>query len=96
MKFEKQMYELRRSIMESTPLLEGPGRLKAVLTDVQCSHRTTVYCGCVDNDPHSVCYNAEFFDGNFKLNFTHQTEIFTIENFDEAFEGLLDITDQFI
>ena len=96
LKFEKQMYELRRSIMESTPLLEGPGHLKAVLTDSQCSQRITFYCACVDNDPHSVCYNAEIFDENFKLKFTHQTEIFTLENFEEAVEGLLDITDQFI
>jgi len=96
LKFEKQMYELRRSIMESTPLVVGPGHLKAVLTDYQCSQRITFYCACVDNDPLSVCYNVEIFDENFKLKFTHQTEIFTLENFEEAVDGLLDITDQFI
>ena len=33
-------------------------------------------------------------DKNFKLQFLFQTEIFTMENFDEEFEGLVDITDK--
>lgn len=95
LRLEKQIYEIKRSVLENTPLLLGPGYLKSVLTNAGCSQRITVYCGCVENDPLSACYNIEIFDENYKLKFLYQTEIFTIENFDEAFEGLLDLTDKF-
>ena len=95
LQLEKQIYDVKRSILETSPLLWGPGSLRAVLTDSLCSKRITVYCGCVENDPLSTCCRIEIFDENYKLQFIFQTEIFTMENFDEEFEGLLDITDKF-
>jgi len=95
LQFEKQIYDVKRSVLETSPLLWGPGHLRAVLTDSICSRRITVYCGCVENDPLSTCCRVEILDANYKLQFLFQTEIFTMENFDEEFEGLVDITDKF-
>ena len=96
LRLEKQIYDVKRSVLETSPLLWGPGHLRAVLTDSICSQRITVYCDCVENDPRSACYNVEIFDENYKLRFLYQSEIFLIEKFDEEVEGLLDLTDKFI
>jgi len=92
--FEKQIYDVKRSVLETTPLLWGPGDLRAVLTDCICSKRITVYCGCVENDPLSTCCRIEILDENYKLQFVYQTDPFTVENFEEEFEGLVDLTDK--
>lgn len=92
---EKQIYDIKRSVFETSPPLWGPGHLRAVLMDSICSRRIAVYCGCVENDPRSTCCRIEILDENYKLQFLFQTEIFTMENFDEEFEGLVDITDKF-
>lgn len=93
---EKQIYEVKRSILKTTPLLVGPGYTKSVLTDVEYSQRITIYCGCIENDDFSVCYSIEIFDEDYNLKFLYQSEIFTNEQSTEMFEGLLDITDKFI
>lgn len=85
LRLEKQIYDVKRSVLETSPLLWGPGYLRAVLTDSICSQRITVYCDCVENDPRSACYNVEIFDENYKLRFLYQSDIFLIENFDEMF-----------
>ena len=92
--FEKQIYDVKRSVLETAPLLWGPGDLRAVLVDILCSKRITVYCGCVESNPLSTCCNIEILDENFNLQFLFQTETFIMENFDEEFEGLVNLTDK--
>ena len=96
LQFQKHVYKIKRSIVESTPLLSGPGCLKSVFTDSECSQRITLYCNCVENDPLSVCYNVEIIDESFNLIFQYQSEIVTIENVNEMFVGTLDITNKFV
>ena len=94
LELEKQTYEIKRSVFETSPILWGPGYLRAVLADSIYSRRITVYCGCVENDPNSTCFRVEILDKKLKLQFLFQSEIFTMGNFDEEFEGLVDITDK--
>ena len=96
MKLEKQIYEVKRSIIECAPLLWGPGHVRSVLTDSECSHRITIFYGCTENEERSVCFNLEILNDNNELLFVRQSEILTNEEADEAiemFEGLLDITE---
>ncbi len=93
---EKQTYELKRSILESTPLLSGPGRVISVLTDFDCSQRITVYGDCVDHEDDSTCYSIEVFDKNYKLIFAYQSECFASEDLPEITDGLWDVTDRIL
>jgi len=95
LQLEKQIYEIKRSAMETTPLLWGPGELRAVLAYPLYSQRVTVYSGCVENDPLSTCCRVESFDEKYQLKFLYQTEPCTVENLDESFQGLIDLTDKF-
>ncbi len=96
LQIEKQVYEVKRSVLESTALLPGPGYVKAVLTDSECSCRITVYYGCIENEAFSAYYTTEGLDTNYNLRFLYQSEVFTSEEFTLMFQGFLDITDTFI
>ncbi|MBQ7355129.1 MAG: hypothetical protein IJW62_06400 [Clostridia bacterium] len=95
LQLERQMYEVKRSVLEKTPLSLGPGCVQAVWVDFGFSQRITVYSGCVENDPLSACYNVEIFDDNYMLHFLYQSEICTGKELTELFDGYLNITDSF-
>jgi hypothetical protein len=86
---EKQFYEVRRATIESTPLLELPWKLKAVLTDAYYTHRVTV-CDTETND--SLCCWIEMFDENFELKLLSPPTDFDSCEFRGVFEKCLDIT----
>ena len=92
---EKQIYEIHRTTIETTPLLESPGELKAVLTDAYYSHRITLHCNCIENNNESFHYNIEIFDEDFNLKFLYQSEFFESGEKLEMFKGCLDITEEF-
>lgn len=93
---EKELYEIKRSLMESTPLSTTIGRIEAVLLDVEFFRRITVISGCIENNEHATYFNIEQLDKNFDLKFVYQSEIF--ENKEcvlPFFEELCDITEKF-
>lgn len=92
---EKRIYGIRRTTIETTPLLKSPWNVKAVLTDVYFFHRITVYDRCIENNGDSFCYRTEVFDENFNLKFLWESEIFESPVPLEMFENLLDITDTY-
>ena len=92
---EKQIYGIHRTIIETTPLLYSPWKLKAVLTDAYFSYRMTVYVGCIENDKDSFCYRIEVFDKNFNLKFLGESEVFEGAAYFEMFKKCLDITTTF-
>ena len=92
---EKQIYGIHRTTIETTPLLESPGELKAVLTDAYYSHRITLHCNCIENNNKSFHYNVEIFDAGFNLKFLYQSEFFESGEILEMFKGCLDITEKF-
>ncbi|MBQ7829025.1 MAG: hypothetical protein IJ345_02000 [Clostridia bacterium] len=96
LKFEKQNYEIRRSVLESAPLLSGPGYLMAVFADCEFTQRITLYGGCIESDPLSACYYIEVLNEDYKPKTLFQTEIFISEDYDEMFGVFLNITDKFI
>jgi len=99
LQLEKRIYETRRSLVERTPLLTGPGTVKAVLTDSDCSQRITLYCDCIEGEACSACYSIESFDENYVLTFRFQSNFYTPEEMTALFEDLqnmVDITDKLI
>ena len=94
---QKELYEIKRSLIESTPLPSFVGQIEAVLVDVEFFRRITVVSGLIENHENAVYFNIEQLDKNFDLKFVYQSEIF--ENKDcvlPHFEGLLDITERYI
>ena len=92
---EKQIYELRRSIMETSPLLSVPGTVKAVLINAD-AFRITVHT-CIENDDRSVCYCVESIDQNYNLTLVYQSEILdSEESLPKSFRYFQNITERLI
>ena len=96
---EKQLYGVRRTMIETTPLLKSPWKVKAVLTDAYFHERITIYSECIENDNDTFCYRIERFDANFNLKFFGESKILKKDAFEyanrEIFENYLDITTAF-
>ena len=90
-KAEPLKYALRRTLIETAPLL--PGRTIGVYTDDNYSGRITLY-----GYPHceEVYYSIEKFDGEYTLQQTYTSDIFeSREELTESFAGLTELTSRF-
>jgi hypothetical protein len=95
-RLEEQIYKIKRSTIETTPLLSVPGRIKSVLADPFFSHRITVCCNIIENNDEAFFYHIEIFNEDFNLKFLYQSKIFEGDEISEMFEGCLDITEKFM
>ena len=91
-KVEPFQYALRRTLIETAPLLLGCPI--GVYTDDNYSGRVTLY-----GYPHceEVYYSMEKFDGEYTLLQTYTSDIFeSREELTEAFAGLIDLSNRFL
>ena len=95
LQFEKRLYEVRRSIMESTPLFLGKENLLRVFTDSECTERITLYSGFVSGEENAVCFITEVFNQDYVLTVAYRVNYLVDEFFAEEWD-LPDITDKFI
>ncbi len=92
---EKEEYELRRSIFETSPLLIVPMHVSSVFIDVNAFKRITLY-DIDENGKKLFLYNIEFLDENYKPVFMYQSENIEYEEFSPITSKLLNITEKFI
>lgn len=86
---ERQKYGIRRSIVETSPLL--PGYVKGVYTDENYTGRLTLLGNPSDE---SVYYVVQEFDTNYRLETVHKSEIYkSAEDIPNGFDSLIDITE---
>lgn len=91
MPIERQKYGIRRSIVETSPLL--PGYVKGVYTDENYSGRLTILGNPNDE---SVYYTVQEFDSNYHLQMVHKSETYkSIEDIPNGVDSLVDITEKF-
>ncbi len=89
---EKLQYAIKRTIIETTPLL--PGNMIKVYTDENCLGRITIF-GYPNKS--SVDYTVQTFASDFTFFKSYESEVFeNIEQINEGLENFIDITDKFL
>ena len=89
MPIERQKYGIRRSIVETSPLL--PGYVKGVYTDENYTGRLTLL-GYQNNE--SVYYVVQEFDSNYRLETVHKSETYqSADDIPNGLDSLVDITE---
>ena len=89
MPIERQKYGIRRSIVETSPLL--PGYIKGVYTDENYTGRL-VLLGYPNNE--SVYYVVQEFDTNHRLETVHKSETYqSADDIPNGLDLLVDITE---
>ena len=95
-KLEEQIYKIKRSAIETAPLLAVSGRIQSVFADPFFSQRITVCLNIIEDNDEAFLYYTEIFDEDFKLKFAYQSRIFEDAEMYEMFRGCLDITEKFM
>lgn len=89
MPIERQKYGIRRSIVETSPLL--PGYVKGVYTDENYTGRLTLLG--YPND-EAVYYVVQEFDANYRLETIHKSETYkSADDIPNGLDSLVDITE---
>ena len=89
--FEKAAYQIRRTVIESTPL---PETMIDVFTDASYSSRSVLYG---DRDSDKVLFVFQMFDEDYRLFDVYQSDNFEDEVLvGRTREGMIDITETFL